>query len=98
MTRVLSGIQPTGTIHIGNYFGAITNWIRLTETYDCYYAVVDYHALTATHDPSAFPRVVEEAVVSLLAAGLDPERCHLFLQSAVPEHTELAWILRRWPR
>ncbi|MFN2383762.1 MAG: tryptophan--tRNA ligase [Gemmatimonadota bacterium] len=93
MTRVLSGIQPTGAIHIGNYFGAIINWIRLTETYECYYAVVDYHALTASHDPATFPRVVEEAVISLLAAGLDPERCHLFLQSAVPEHTELAWIL-----
>ncbi|MDX1622792.1 MAG: tryptophan--tRNA ligase [Gemmatimonadota bacterium] len=92
-TRVMSGIQPTGEIHIGNYFGAIENWIRLTEEYEAFIAIVDYHAITTEYDPEAFPEAVEGAVISLLAAGLDPEKCHIFIQSEVPEHTELAWIL-----
>jgi tryptophanyl-tRNA synthetase len=91
--RVMSGIQPTGEIHIGNYFGAVENWIRLQDQYECFYAIVDYHAITVPYDPASFPRLVEDAAVSLLAAGLDPDKCHLFLQSEVPEHTELAWIL-----
>jgi tryptophanyl-tRNA synthetase len=91
--RVMSGIQPTGEIHIGNYFGAVENWIRLQEQYECFYAIVDYHAITIPYEPSAFPQLIEDAAVSLLAAGLDPEKCHLFLQSEVPEHLELAWIL-----
>lgn len=89
----MSGIQPSGEIHIGNYFGAICNWIALTEEYDCFYAIVDYHAITGDHDPATFGQGVEGAAVSLLAAGLDPAKCRLFLQSAIPEHTELAWIL-----
>lgn len=91
--RVMSGIQPTGEIHIGNYFGAIQNWVRLQDEYECFYSIVDYHALTVESDPAELPRMIEDATVSLLAAGLDPDRCHLFLQSEVPEHTELAWIL-----
>lgn len=91
--RVLSGIQPTGELHMGNWFGAVQNWIRLSESYDCFYAIVDYHAITASYDPATFPAAVEGMAVSLLAAGLDPEKCHLFLQSEVPEHTELGWIL-----
>lgn len=91
--RVMSGIQPTGEIHIGNYFGAIQNWVRLQDEYECFYAIVDYHAISTPYDPKTFPQMIEDAAVSLLAAGLDPERCHLFVQSDVPEHTELAWIL-----
>ena len=91
--RVMSGIQPTGEIHIGNYFGAIENWVRLQDQYECFYAIVDYHAITVPYQPSSFPQLIEDAAVSLLAAGLDPEKCRLFLQSEVPEHLELAWIL-----
>ncbi len=91
--RVMSGIQPTGEIHLGNYFGAIENWVRLQDEYECFYSIVDYHAITMPYDTADFPRVIEGAAVSLLAAGLDPDRCTLFLQSEVPEHTELAWIL-----
>jgi tryptophanyl-tRNA synthetase len=90
--RVMSGIQPTGEIHIGNYFGAIENWVRLQDQYECFFAIVDYHAITVPYDAEAFPQLIEDAAVSLLAAGLDPEKCHLFLQSEVPEHLELAWI------
>jgi tryptophanyl-tRNA synthetase len=91
--RVMSGIQPTGEIHIGNYFGAIENWVRLQNEYACFFSIVDYHSITIPYDPAAFPALVEDAAISLLAAGVDPEKCHLFLQSEVPEHTELAWIL-----
>jgi tryptophanyl-tRNA synthetase len=91
--RVLSGIQPTGELHMGNYYGAVENWIRLTDSYECFYAIVDYHAITASYDPAEFPVAVEDLAVSLLAAGLDPAKCSLFLQSEVPEHTELGWIL-----
>ncbi|HET6616362.1 MAG TPA: tryptophan--tRNA ligase [Gemmatimonadota bacterium] len=92
-SRVLSGIQPTGELHMGNYYGAVENWIRLTDRYECFYAIVDYHAITASYDPAVFPNLVEGMAVSLLAAGLDPDKCSLFLQSEVPEHTELGWIL-----
>jgi tryptophanyl-tRNA synthetase len=78
---------------MGNYFGAVENWIRLTDSYECFYAIVDYHAITASYDPAEFPAAVEGMAVSLLAAGLDPGKCHLFLQSEVPEHTELGWLL-----
>lgn len=93
VSRVMSGIQPTGEIHIGNYFGAVKNWIELADKYECFYAVVDYHAIVTPYDPRTFQKAIEDAVVSLLAAGLDPEKCHLFLQSEVPEHLELGWIL-----
>lgn len=92
-TRVMSGIQPTGQIHIGNYFGAVRNWVRLQDEYECFYSIVDLHALTLPYEPAEFPAAVEELAVSLLAAGLDPDRCHLFVQSEVPEIVELAWIL-----
>ena len=79
-SRVLSGIQPTGELHMGNYFGAVENWIRLTDQFECFYAIVDYHAITAAgYDPAAFPAAVEGMAVSLLAAGLDPGKCSLFL-------------------
>ncbi|HKY61586.1 MAG TPA: tryptophan--tRNA ligase [Gemmatimonadota bacterium] len=91
--RVLSGIQPTGELHIGNWLGAVQNWVGLQDRYECFYAIVDYHAITLPYDPAEMPRMVEDMLVSLLAAGLDPERCRIFLQSEVPEHAELAWIL-----
>ncbi|MGQ9477325.1 MAG: tryptophan--tRNA ligase [Candidatus Bipolaricaulia bacterium] len=90
--RVFSGIQPTGEMHIGNYFGAVTNYVRLQEQYDCIYSIVDYHAITVDHDPRVLPQRALAMAADLLACGLDPERAILFVQSHVPEHTELAWI------
>ncbi len=92
-TRVFSGIQPTGELHLGNYLGAVKNWVELVDDYDCIYCIVDLHAITVPYEPDELPDRVFDVAVSLLAAGLDPERCTLFVQSAVPEHTELAWIL-----
>jgi tryptophanyl-tRNA synthetase len=91
--RILSGIQPSGTIHIGNYFGAIENWVRLTAEYDCFFTIVDYHAITVAYEPSQMQRRIFEAAVDNIAAGLDPGRCTIFVQSHVPEHTELCWLL-----
>ncbi len=91
--RIFSGIQPSGEVHIGNYVGALRNWARLTEKYDCVYSLVDYHAITIPYEPAELQRRIQEAAVAVLAAGVDPARAILFVQSAVPEHTELAWIL-----
>jgi len=95
MTRktVFSGLQPTGNIHIGNYLGALRNWVRLQEEYDCVYCVVDLHAITVPLDPAEFNKDRLEAAKVLLAAGVDPERSLFYYQSQVPQHTELAWIL-----
>ena len=90
--RVLSGIQPTGQLHIGNYLGAVKYWAQLQEKHNCYFAVVDLHALTVQQDPKAFAKTTMDKVIELLSVGLDPERCTLFLQSSIKEHTELAWI------
>lgn len=90
--RVFSGIQPTGAIHIGNYVGAVRNWVRLQEQHDSYFCIVDYHAITIPYDPQQMPKAVFEAAVDLLASGVDPQKCVFFVQSYVPEHTELAWI------
>jgi tryptophanyl-tRNA synthetase len=92
MKRVFSGIQPTGTIHIGNYAGAIRNWVRLQEQYECIYCIVDYHAITIPYEAKEMPRRVFEAALDILACGVDPERSTLMVQSHVPEHTELGWI------
>lgn len=91
--RILSGIQPSGTIHIGNYFGAIENWVRLTNDYDCFFTIVDYHAITVSYDPALMQKRIWEAALDNIAAGLDPSRCTIFVQSHVPEHTELCWLL-----
>lgn len=91
--RILSGIQPSGTIHIGNYFGAIENWARLTQEYDCFFTIVDYHAITVSYEPSTMQTRIWEAALDNIAAGLDPSRCTIFVQSHVPEHTELCWLL-----
>jgi len=91
--RILSGIQPSGTIHIGNYFGAIENWVRLMEDYDCFFTIVDLHAITQSYEPSLMQKRIFEAALDNMAAGLDPAKCTIFVQSHVPEHTELCWLL-----
>ena len=91
--RIFSGIQPSGTIHIGNYFGAIENWVRLMGEYECFFGIVDYHAITVSYEASLMQQRILEAAVDNMAAGLDPARCTIFVQSHVPEHTELCWLL-----
>jgi tryptophanyl-tRNA synthetase len=92
--RVLSGIQPTAdSFHLGNYLGAVKQWVALQESHDAFYCVVDLHAITMRHDPALLRRRTRIAAAQLLGAGLDPERCTLFVQSHVPEHTELQWVL-----
>src|SRR5256885_15219008 len=92
--RVLSGIQPTAdSFHLGNYIGAIRNWVALQDTHDAFYCVVDLHAITAGHDPALLRQRTRVSAAQLLAVGLDPERCTLFVQSHVAEHAQLAWIL-----
>jgi tryptophanyl-tRNA synthetase len=91
--RTFSGIQPSGVAHLGNDLGAIRNYVRLQAEYDAIYCIVDYHALTSTHDPDILRARTRDMAASLLALGLDPERCTLFVQSHRPEHTELAWLL-----
>ena len=91
--RILSGIQPSGALHIGNYFGAIRQYVELQEGNDAFYFVADYHALTSVRDPAKLRQYVFDVIVDLLALGLDPEVATLFVQSDVPETTELAWLL-----
>lgn len=90
---VFSGIQPTGNIHIGNYLGALRNWVALQGDYDCIYCVVDLHALTTPVDPAGLPTERRDAAKVLLAMGVDPARSLLYYQSQVPQHAELSWIL-----
>lgn len=92
--RVLSGIQPTaGSFHLGNYLGAVRQWVAMQESHDAFYMVVDLHAITIPQDPEELRRNTRVAVAQLLAAGLDPERCTLFVQSHIPEHSQLAWVM-----
>ena len=92
--RVFSGIQPTAdSFHLGNYLGALRQWVTLQDTHDAVYCVVDLHAITLPHDPAALRQRTRVAAAQLLGAGLDPQRCIVFVQSHVPEHAELAWIL-----
>jgi len=91
--RVFSGIQPSGELHIGNYLGSIRNWAEDQGEHDNIFCVVDQHAITADHDPEMLRRSTREVAGVYLAAGLDPERCTIFVQSHIPEHTELAWLL-----
>ena len=93
MARVLSGIQPSGDLHLGNYLGAIRNWVDDQGSHDAYYCVVDLHALTLDIDPAELRARTRDTALDLLAAGLDPERCTLFVQSHVHEHTQMAWLL-----
>jgi tryptophanyl-tRNA synthetase len=92
--RVLSGIQPTAdSFHLGNYLGALRQWIALQDDHDAFYFIPDLHAITAGHDPKALRERTLRAAAQLLALGLDPARCTLFVQSQVPEHAELTWVL-----
>jgi tryptophanyl-tRNA synthetase len=93
MPRIFSGIQPSGELHIGNYLGAVKNWVRLQTEFESIFCIVDYHAIITAYEPAQLKQRRHDMAVSLLAAGIDPSRASLFVQSAVPEHTELAWIL-----
>jgi len=91
--RAFSGIQPTGNLHIGNYLGAIKNWLELQGQYQCIFCIVDYHALTVKQNPKILSRKIFEMAKIYLASGIDPEKSIIFVQSSVSQHTELAWIL-----
>ena len=91
-SRVFSGMQPSGEAHLGNYLGALRQWAAMQDDYDCIYCIVDQHAITGPYDPAALPRAVFDLAISFLASGIDPERSILFVQSDVPEHTELSWL------
>ncbi|HEY0486750.1 MAG TPA: tryptophan--tRNA ligase [Mycobacteriales bacterium] len=92
--RVFSGIQPTAdSFHFGNYLGAVRHWVRMQDTHDCVYCVVDLHAITMGHDPEVLRRRTRVSAAQLLALGVDPERSTLFVQSHVPEHAQAAWVL-----
>src|SRR3954464_133941 len=93
METVFSGIQPSGELHLGNYLGAIRSWVDLQDRYRCLYCIVDYHAITQPYTPGEMAARVREMATDVLACGVDPEKATLFVQSAVPEHTELAWAL-----
>jgi tryptophanyl-tRNA synthetase len=91
--KIFSGIRPTGDIHLGNYLGAIKQWIKLQEKEDCLFCVVDWHAITTPYDEKTLQDKIFDLSCSYLAAGLDPKKCSLFVQSQVKEHSELAWLL-----
>jgi len=93
MTRVFSGIKPTGDIHLGNLLGALANWVLDIEDHDCTYAVMDLHALTVAHDPASLAERTRFTAQMVMAAGVDPERCTFFVQSHVAAHTGMAWLL-----
>ena len=93
MPRIFSGIQPSGELHIGNWLGAVQNWVTLQERNECFYSIVDLHAITGQHDPATLQRRTIDMAIGLLAAGVDPSRVTLFVQSHVPEHAELMWLL-----
>ena len=93
MKTVFSGIQPSGELHIGNYVGAIRNWVSMQDQYRAIYCIVDYHSITQDYEPKEMPKRVFDMALDILALGVDPDKAILFVQSMVPEHTELAWIL-----
>ncbi len=91
--KIFSGVQPSGAIHIGNYVGAIKQFVELQKDYDCIYSIVDYHAITVDYDPKKMPQQILDAALDYLACGIDPKKSILFVQSDRPEHAELAWLL-----
>ncbi len=93
MSRVFSGIQPTGNLHLGNYLGAIRNWVTMQDAHECIYCVVDLHAITVAQDPATLRAGIRDMTAALLASGIDPARSILFPQSQVRVHAELAWVL-----
>jgi tryptophanyl-tRNA synthetase len=92
-TRVFSGMQPTGNLHIGNYLGALKNWVRIQQDYECIFCIVDLHAVTVYQDPAELRAKIAEIAALYLAAGIDPKLCSIMVQSTVPAHAELAWML-----
>ena len=92
MNRIFSGIQPTGNLHLGNYLGAIRNWVRLQDNYDCIYCVVDLHAITIWQNPAELRQNTREVTAAFIASGIDPKKNIIFNQSRNPDHTELAWV------
>lgn len=93
MPRIFSGIQPSGELHLGNWLGAVENWVRLQQSYECFFSVVDLHAITGKYEADSLAERTREMATGLLASGIDPDRATLFVQSHVPEHTELQWML-----
>src|SRR3954469_24377294 len=93
MNRIFSGIQPTGNLHLGNYLGAIRNWVALQHDYECIFCIVDLHALTLPQNPDELRQATREVTAAYIAAGIDPERAIIFNQAMVPAHSELAWLL-----
>jgi tryptophanyl-tRNA synthetase len=93
MNRIFSGVQPTGNLHLGNYLGAIRNWVALQKDYDCIFCIVDLHAITVPQDPAQLKAQTREVTAAYIAAGIDPERCAIFNQSMVSGHAELTWLL-----
>jgi len=91
--RVFSGIQPSGVVHLGNYIGALKNWASMQESHDCLYCIVDMHAITVPQDPIELKKRIHLTAANTLAAGIDPKKSVLFVQSDVPQHAELAWVL-----
>src|SRR5512142_101515 len=92
MNRIFSGVQPTGNLHLGNYLGAIRNWVKLQDQFDCLYCIVDMHAITTWQDPAQLRHQTREVAAAFLAAGIDARRHIVFAQSQVPAHAQLAWI------
>ncbi|MFW6071595.1 MAG: tryptophan--tRNA ligase, partial [Candidatus Bipolaricaulota bacterium] len=92
MAKLFSGIQPTGDLHLGNYFGAIKNWVDLQDKHDTVYSIVDLHAITSDYDPETLRDSAVDLAADLMASGIDPEESVLFIQSEVREHVELQWI------
>jgi tryptophanyl-tRNA synthetase len=92
MNRIFSGIQPTGNLHLGNYLGAIRNWVKLQKDFDCIFCIVDLHALTQPQDPKLLHAQTREVTAAYIASGIDPNSCIIFNQSTVPAHSELAWL------
>ena len=93
MNRIFSGIQPTGNLHLGNYLGAIRNWVKLQNDFDCIFCIVDLHALTVPQDPAELRAHTREVTAAYIASGIDPEACIIFNQSMVSAHSELSWLL-----
>jgi tryptophanyl-tRNA synthetase len=92
MPRIFSGIQPSGELHLGNYLGAVKNWVKMQHEHECFICIVDYHAITQPYEADMLEARTLQMAVGLLAAGIDPKQTVLFVQSHVPEHTELAWV------
>src|SRR5271170_7963742 len=93
MNRIFSGIQPTGNLHLGNYLGAVKNWVQLQRDFDCIFCIVDLHAITVPQDPAELRASTRAVAAAYIAAGIDPENCIIFNQSTIAGHAELAWIL-----